>query len=81
MGGDAEVLPGWPDSAERFSIGINLMPGPQPDWEPVDFDFLARDLVLDRVRPGTEMLITEGWQVVADLRVTEVLEDATGGDG
>ena len=75
LGGDAEVLPGWPGSAERFSIGFNLLPGPQPDWEPVEFDFLARDLVLDKVHPGAEMLITEGWQVVAELRVTQVLVD------
>ncbi len=79
LGDDAEVLPGWPDTAERFSIGFNLPLAPQPEWEPVEFDFLARDLVLDKLRPGAELLITEGWQVVADLRVTEVTEPSWDG--
>lgn len=76
LGEGAEVLLGWPDSADRFSIGINLRPAPQPEWESVEFDFLARDLVVDKVRPGAEILVTEGRHVVADLRVTEVLNES-----
>ena len=76
LGDGAEVLPGWPDTAERFSIGFNLLPAPQSEWELVEFDFLARDLVLGKLSPGVEILITEGWKIVADLQVTEVLENS-----
>lgn len=73
LGGEAEVIPGWPDTAERFSIGLNLI-GLGSEWSPVETDFLARDLVMDKVRPGTHILVTEGARVVADLRITELIE-------
>lgn len=73
LGGDAEVIPGWPDTAERFSIGLNLS-GHAMEWNPVEVDFLARDLVMDKLRPGVDILITEGARVVADLRITQVVE-------
>jgi hypothetical protein len=73
LGGEADVLPGWPDTAERFSVGLNLI-GHDSEWEPVEVDFLARDLVMDKLRPGVEILITEGARVVADLRITELVD-------
>jgi hypothetical protein len=70
LGGEREVIPDWPDEAERFSIGFNL----HDEWstdgrQHVEFDFLARELVLDRLRAGSHLLILEGWQVVAELDV------------
>lgn len=72
-GGDAEVVPNWPDDAEHFSIGFNL----EDEWstdgrQRVEIDFLARDLVMHMLRPGSHLLVLEGWQVVAELDVEAV---------
>lgn len=70
QGGDAEIQPGWPAEADRFSILVQMtetLPGGV--WL-CKIDFLARDLVAPLVRPGTVLLIMEGPKVVGTAVVT-----------
>lgn len=73
-GADAEVLPGWPATANQLSILLQEV-GSLPGGARIcKVDFLARDLAMPFVRAGAILLIMEGPKAVA----TAVVSDVTG---
>src|SRR5438046_4148296 len=60
LGGDAEVVPGWPGAAEHLSILVQRV-GVSPEGADVSkIGFLAPDLARPHLRVGAELLIMEG---------------------
>jgi len=79
LGGDDEVLPGWPAAGDAFSILLQSVdPGVHGSGD-YKVDFLARDLVRPFVRPDADVLIMEGPRIVGRARIAEVLPDASEG--
>lgn len=65
LGGEAELIPGWPSNREDFSVLIEkVSDGADGAWY-CAVDFLARDLVADKVRLGVELVVFEGTKIVA----------------
>lgn len=65
LGGEAEVHPGWPGTAEQLSILVQQVEI-EPDGRHLcKLDFLARDLARPFLMPDAELLILEGPKVVA----------------
>ena len=81
LGGDAEVVPGWPASADQLSILMRRVGTSQDGADIADIGFLAPDLARPYLHSGGELLILEGGRVVASARVSEVLDSpGTGHD-
>jgi hypothetical protein len=75
MGGDREVLPGWPAGAQHLSILLeeeDVLPG---GARLCKVDFLARDLARPYIYPGQPLLIMEGPRVVASAVIRDVTEE------
>jgi hypothetical protein len=72
-GADAEVLPGWPATADQLSILLQEVESLPSGARICKVDFLARDLAGPFVRPGAILLIMEGPKVVATAVISEVL--------
>jgi hypothetical protein len=75
MGGDREVLPGWPTGAEHLSIlleEVETLPG---GARLCKVDFLARDLARPYIHPGQPLLVMEGPKVVASAVIKDVAEE------
>jgi len=73
LGGEEELIPGWPATAEEFSALLQRT-GENADgtWE-CRIGFLAPDLVSEYLRPGAIMLIMEGpTKVVGQAIIREV---------
>lgn len=77
LGGDAEVQPGWPAAGEHFSVMLDSDDLGATCGKSVRVEFLARALVADQLRVGSEFLVMEGSAVVAEACVTEVYDDPT----
>lgn len=72
LGGERETLPGWPATAEKFSVLIQKIgDGPDGAWI-CNLDFFAPDLVASYLTPGARMLVMEGPRVVGTATIREV---------
>lgn len=76
LGGEAEVQPGWPGSAEQLSILVQQVAIETADQRLCKIDFLARDLARPFLKSGAELLILEGPKVVATASIRDVLADS-----
>jgi hypothetical protein len=73
LGGDAEVLPGWPAAGDALSILLQpVEPGAHRSGV-YKVDFLARDLARPFLQPAADLLIMEGPKVVGRATITDVL--------
>lgn len=72
LGGEREILPGWPAAAVKFSVLIQKV-GEDPDGWLCDLDFFAPELVVPYLAPGAPMLVMEGPKVVGEAVIREVL--------
>jgi hypothetical protein len=75
LGDEAEMVPGWPDNREDFSVLIEKLAVEDDATWLCALDFLARDLVADKIRRGSRVLVFEGRKIVATGLVTEVDEE------
>lgn len=74
QGGDREVEPGWPASADQLSILLQKTEElDERRWRCV-VGFLAPELARPNLRPGVELLVLEGPRVVASAQVDAVIE-------
>jgi hypothetical protein len=73
LGGDAEVMPGWPASADQLSILIRRLATDDNGLDMAEIGFLAPDLARPYLRPGRELLVLEGPQTVAWMQISELL--------
>ena len=72
LGGEEEVQPRWPATAEKYSIllqEIRSGPGVERFYKA---GFLAPDLVGRFLHPGAPLLVTEGPKVVASGSIDAV---------
>jgi hypothetical protein len=73
LGGDAEVLPGWPASGDALSVLLEEVETVANGSGTYKVDFLARDLARQLLYPTAELLIMEGPTVVARAVIREVM--------
>jgi len=74
LGGERETVPGWPATAEKFSVFIQKVDdGPDGAWI-CKIDFIAPDLVAPYLGRGVQMLVMEGPKVVGQATITDVFE-------
>jgi hypothetical protein len=69
LGGDADVLPGWPATAPQFSIVLEFDAAPiEGDWSPTRVRALVEGAPgSEALEPGAELLVMEGPRDVARL--------------
>jgi hypothetical protein len=74
LGGEAETLPGWPVSAEKFSVFIQKVDdGPDGAWI-CKIDFIAPGLVAAYLSRDADMLVMEGPKIVGRATISDVFE-------
>ena len=73
LGHDAEVMPGWPATADQISVLLQRVSQPAAPEEVVKVGFLYPELAQSSLRDGAEFLVLEGPKVVAHAVVTELL--------
>ncbi|MCK9921170.1 hypothetical protein MXD61_04495 [Frankia sp. AgPm24] len=73
QGGEAEVQPDWPASADQLSILLQETERLDDDHRRCLVGFLVPELALEHLRPGTVLLVLEGPRTVAQLRIETVL--------
>lgn len=72
LGSEADLLPGWPATAEKYSLLLQrLQVGDDGTWL-CALDFLARELVVEYLVVGATILIMEGPRIVGDGILTRV---------
>ena len=74
LGGEAELVPGWPATAELYSLLLQKLTERAWDTWRCALDFFAHDLVSNFVTVAARMLIMEGPKVVGEAVITEVDE-------
>lgn len=69
LGGDADVLPGWPATAPQFSIVLEFDAAPtEGNWSPAHVRPLVEGAPgSEALQPGAELLVMEGPRDVARL--------------
>jgi hypothetical protein len=72
LGGEAETVPGWPATAEKFSLLLQKIEVAEGGAWLCKIDFLARDLVVDHLVPRSPMLVMEGPKVVGHATIEDV---------
>lgn len=74
LGGDAEIMPGWPASAPQFSVVFEFdLPPTEAEWSPTRIRPLVEGAPgTEALTPGAELLVMEGPRDVARL----VLDDS-----
>lgn len=72
--GEPEVIPGWSENREDFSAMIEKHAVEDNGTCLCALDFLARELVAEKIYRGTKMLVFDGRKIVAVGTVTEVNE-------
>jgi len=70
LGGEREVVPGWPASGEHHSVLLDFQDGGVAKAE-----FLAIDQIADLLAEGARFLVMEGARVVAHAEVEESFVD------
>lgn len=79
LGGEEEVQPGWPASADPYvSVIVELIRLFEDGSWLCKIDFLARDIAAPYVHAGGRFLLMEGARPVADGEFTEVYRDRLG---
>lgn len=74
LGGDADVVPGWPASGGHFSVLFEFLDtSAGPGCIDAKVDFLAREVVADYVREGATFLVMAGPKPIGEARVTHAL--------
>ncbi len=73
QGGEAEIQPDWPVSADQLSILLQETERLDDDHRRCLVGFLVPELALAHLHPGTELLVLEGPRTVAQLRIESVL--------
>lgn len=73
QGGDEDVQPGWPASADQLSILLQETERLNNDHRRCLVGFLVPELALPHIRPGAELLVLEGPRTVARVRIETVL--------
>ncbi|WP_322778632.1 hypothetical protein [Frankia sp. Cas4] len=73
QGGDEEVQPGWPASADQLSILLQETERLDDNHRRCLVGFLVPELALPHMRPGAELLVLEGPRTVARVRIETVL--------
>ncbi|WP_157063480.1 hypothetical protein [Luteipulveratus mongoliensis] len=76
MGGDEELIPGWPASGEHFSVVLDLVES-RAGQALARARFLAADLAGAYLSRGAELLLMEGPRAVAEATVVR-LDDGSG---
>jgi hypothetical protein len=72
LGSERETVPGWPATAEKFSVLIQKISDcPDGAWQ-CNLDFIAPDLVAAYLSQGASMLVMEGPKVVGEATIIEV---------
>jgi hypothetical protein len=79
LGGEAELVPGWPATAEKYSLLLQKLAERDDGTWSCALDFLARDLVAAAISCGGEILVMEGPKVVARGVVIEIDEQVLRG--
>lgn len=72
LGGEADLVPGWPSTAEKYSLLLQQLEIRADSSWYCAIDFLARDLVTDYLVVGATMLIMEGPRVVGDALIRKI---------
>lgn len=72
LGGEAEIIPGWPSTGEHFSLEIELGNPDLTGRVPARFRFLAPELVGDYLTPGAAFMVMEGPRPVGEAEVITV---------
>lgn len=76
LGGEPVLVPGWPATAEKFSVFIQKVgDGPEKAWL-CNLDFIAPELVADYLKVGAQMFVMEGPKIVGAATIVEVFIDA-----
>jgi hypothetical protein len=73
QGGEEEVQPGWPASADQLSILLQETEWLDDDRQHCLVGFLVPELALPHIRQGAELLVLEGPRTVARVRIETVL--------
>ena len=69
-GGDREVQPGWPATADQLSILLEETTRQADGTRICKVDFLVPELAFPYLVPGGEILIMEGPRIVASARIS-----------
>ena len=69
QGGEEEVQPGWPASADKLSILLQETERLGDDRRRCLIGFLVSELALPHMRPGAELLVLEGPRTVAHVKI------------
>lgn len=72
LGGEDETQPGWPATADKISVLLEKTQMSHGGTAIYKVDFLFRELAIPFLKPGAEMLITEGPKVVASAVIRDV---------
>ena len=72
LGSEVDLVPGWPSTAEKYSLLLQRLEVQADSSWYCAIDFLARDLVANYLVVGATMLIMEGPRVVGDALVRKV---------
>jgi hypothetical protein len=72
LGGESETVPGWPATAEKFSLLLQKVEITDDGAWLCKIDFMARDLVADYLAPAAPMLVMEGPKVVGQATIEDV---------
>lgn len=75
LGGDAELIPGWPAKGEHFSVLLDFDENSATSDNETKVEFTSWSLVADYLRPGVTFLVMEGPRPVAQAEVITVFED------
>ncbi|BCY09689.1 hypothetical protein L3i22_047770 [Actinoplanes sp. L3-i22] len=71
LGGEEQVVPGWPGSADQLSILVEQFAGDAHE-RLARVDFLVPGLAEPHLRPGRQILILEGPRVVGHAIIRQV---------
>lgn len=75
LGGDAELIPGWPAKGEHFSVLLDFGDNGAASADETKVEFMSWSLVADYLHPGATFLVMEGPRPVAQAQVTSTFED------
>ena len=77
LGGEAEVVPGWPAAGEHFSLEIGLSDPDRDGTVPATFRFFKPELVGSYLTPGAVFVVMEGPKPVGVAEIITV-DDGSG---
>jgi hypothetical protein len=74
LGGEAEVMPDWPESADQLSILLQEVSVEDGNVRLCKVDFLARELAREFLYPDAQIVILEDPRIVANAIVRQVMK-------